>query len=77
LRFRIAELEAAADQRVAELLAMTGRAADAEGEARALRDALADLAGRLDRAEAELAEARRPWLARVLAAVRRPGGTNA
>lgn len=62
LRARIAELQDVADQRAAELLAMTARAAGAEGEARALRDALADLAGRLDRAEAEL---RRPWWRRL------------
>ena len=36
-----------------------------------LHNALADLAGRLDRATAELAEARRSWLERVLAALRR------
>ena len=63
LRGRIAELEATADQRAAELLAMTARAASAEGEAKALRDALADLASRLDRAEAEL---RRPWWRRLI-----------
>lgn len=63
LRGRIAELEATADQRAAELLAAAVRAAKAEGEAIALRDALADLAGRLDRAEAEL---RRPWWRRLL-----------
>lgn len=58
LRAQIAELQVVADQRAAELLAMTARAAGAEGETRALRDALADLAGRLDRAEEAL---RRPW----------------
>ena len=63
LRGRIAELEATTDQRAAELLAMTARSAQAEGEAKALRDALADLAGRLARAEAEL---RRPWWRRLL-----------
>jgi hypothetical protein len=51
-------LREALEQRTAELLHMTARAARAEGETVALRDALADLAGRLDRAEAEL---RRPW----------------
>ena len=63
LRARIAELQETADHRAAELLAMTARAAGAEGEVRALRDALADLAGRLDRAEAEL---RRPWWRRMI-----------
>jgi hypothetical protein len=63
LRSRIAELQETADQRAAELLAMTARAASAEGEAKALRDALADLAARLDRAEAEL---RLPWWRRWL-----------
>lgn len=63
LRARINDLKDVADQRAAELLTMTARAAGAEGEARALRDALADLAGRLDRAEAEL---RRPWWRRWL-----------
>lgn len=62
LRGRIAELQETADQRAVELLAMTARSAKAEGEAKALRDALADLAGRLDRAEAEL---RRPWWRRL------------
>ncbi len=60
---RIADLEAVADQRAAELLAMAARAAGAEGEARALRDALADLASRLDRAEARLAL---PWWRRLI-----------
>ena len=60
---RIAELEATTGQRAAELLAMTARAASAESEARVLRDALADLASRLDRAEARLAL---PWWRRLL-----------
>ena len=50
----------------AELLAAIERAAHAEGEAVALRDALADLAGRLDRADAELRDLRRPWWRRLL-----------
>ena len=56
-------LREALDQRIAELLHMAARAARAEGEASALRDALADLAGRLDRAEERLAL---PWWRRVL-----------
>lgn len=63
LRARINDLEDLADQRAAELLAMTARAAHAEGETKALRDALWDLSSRLDRAEAEL---RRPWWWRLL-----------
>ena len=58
---RIAELEVQRDHMAAELLAVTARAARAEGEGVALRDALADLAGRLDVATAELSELRRPW----------------
>jgi hypothetical protein len=47
----------------AEVLRLTERAARAEGEALALRDALADLARRLDRAEERLAM---PWWRRLL-----------
>src|SRR3954452_25590208 len=36
-----------------------------EGEATALRDTTADLRSRLDRAEAQLADARRPWWRRL------------
>jgi hypothetical protein len=56
-------LREAVEQRTTELLVMTKRAGEAEGEAKALRDALADLADRLNRAEAEL---RRPWWRRAL-----------
>ena len=62
-REQLQALREALEQRTAELLAMTKRAGEAEGEAKALRDALADLAARLDRAEAEL---RRPWWRRAL-----------
>jgi hypothetical protein len=54
----VRELEELADERAAEILHMSTRAAHAEGEVKALRDALADLAARLDAATAEL---RRPW----------------
>lgn len=47
-----------------QLLHAVERAARAEGEAAALRDALADLAGRLDRAEQRLAA---PWWSRLFA----------
>jgi hypothetical protein len=40
--------------------------ARAEGEAKALRDALTDLAGRLDRAETALAWHRQPWWRRLV-----------
>ena len=60
---------------IAELRERVGRL---EGEAAGhasvvaeLHNALADLSGRLDRATAELTEARRSWLERVLAALRR------
>ena len=49
------------DELRAELMQRRCAAARAEGEAKALREALADLATRLDLATAELAEARRPW----------------
>jgi hypothetical protein len=50
---RVRELEELADERAAELLHMATRAAHAEGEVKSLRDALADLATRLDVATAE------------------------
>lgn len=62
-RERLQALRDTIEARTAALLAMTERAARAEGEAAALRDALADLAGRLDRAEARLAL---PWWRRAL-----------
>ena len=62
---RIATLEATAERLAAELLAVTARAARAEGAEQALHSALADLATRLDHATAELAHARRPWWARL------------
>lgn len=61
LRERIRYLEASAEHAAALLLRSTDRAARAEGEATALRDALADLSRRLDVATAELTDARRPW----------------
>ena len=66
LRERVRFLEASAEQAAGLLLKSTDRAAMAEGEARALRDALADLARRLDVATAELTEARRPWWRRLI-----------
>lgn len=66
LRERIRYLEASAEHNAALLLKSTDRAARAEGEAAALRDALADLARRLDMATVELADARRPWWRRLL-----------
>ena len=73
------------EQRPDELAATLRQLAEArehtarlEGEAkghadrvRDLHNALSDLSGRLDRATAELTEARRSWLERVLAALRR------
>jgi hypothetical protein len=57
-------------EEMAELRHALGRA---EGEL-AVKDALvAELRGRAERAEAALAEARRPWLARVLEGLRRKG----
>ena len=67
---RLAAAEAERNRLTGELMQARERAAGAEGETRALRDALADLAGRLDQAAAELTEARRPWLERLLAAMR-------
>ena len=72
---------ARADRRVEELLE---RAARAEGKAAVLHEALARAEARADRLEAEhratvaelraeLAEARRPWLAKVLEGLRRKG----
>jgi excisionase family DNA binding protein len=49
-----------------ELIEARERAGRAEGEAMALRDALADLSHRLDMATAELVELRRPWWRRWL-----------
>ena len=74
LRARVRGLEAtlererrafyeAGDALAAENADLRERVGRAEGEAAALRDALADLAGRLDRAEARLA---RPWWRRLL-----------
>lgn len=50
----LAEMAAEREKAAGALREATAAAARGEGEARALRDALADLAGRLDRAEAEL-----------------------
>lgn len=66
LRERVRYLEASAEHGAALLLKSTERAARAEGETMALRDALADLARRLDVATSELAEARRPWWRRLI-----------
>ena len=66
LRERIRYLEASAEHAVDQMLKVTNRAARAEGEASALRDALADLSRRLDVATAELADARRPWWRRLI-----------
>ena len=49
------------------------RAARAEGEAAAARAQLERELARGDRLEAALAEARRPWLAKVLEGLRRKG----
>lgn len=62
-REQLQALREALEQRTVELLTMTKRAGEAEGEARALRDALADLAARLNRAEERLAL---PWWRRLL-----------
>jgi hypothetical protein len=53
---------------LAELRERCGRA---EGECTALRAQVIDLQAERDRLEAALAETRRPWLARLLEAVRR------
>ena len=50
---------------------LEGEAAGHASVVAELHNALADLSGRLDRATAELTEARRSWLERVLAALRR------
>jgi hypothetical protein len=71
LHQRLQELEAAAEKHQVELLRVTARAAHAEGEAQALREALADLSVRLDATTTELRELRRPWLLRVIEALRR------
>ena len=54
------------DQLREELLEARVAAAGAEGQVVELHNALADLAARLDRATADLAEARRPWWQRLL-----------
>lgn len=53
------------DRLVAQLIEAKERAAGSEGEARALRDALADLSRRLDDATLELTYLRRPWWHRL------------
>jgi hypothetical protein len=60
---RLAKLEADHERQARELLQAVERAAGAEGENRTLRDALADLSRRLDRAEERLAQ---PWWRRLL-----------
>jgi hypothetical protein len=59
-----------ADRAEGELAAEQRRNAELAGE---LRAALAKAEARADRLEAALAEARRPWLARVLEGLRRKG----
>jgi hypothetical protein len=73
LRKRIQTLEyerealiEAGDRLSDELLATAQRAARAEGEVAALRDALGDLSRRLDKATDELRELRRPWWRRLI-----------
>jgi hypothetical protein len=65
----------AADPAVLEVMLAAARAEGALAELRGtvaeLRDALAAERARGDRLEAQLAEARKPWLARVLEAIRR------
>jgi hypothetical protein len=70
LRQYVADLRSERDQIMEQRAQVCERAAQAEGEAKALRDALADLATRLDATNAELRELRRPWLLRILEAIR-------
>ena len=58
-------------RRASEIARLEGEATGHADRVQDLHNALADLAGRLDRATAELTEARRSWLERVLAALRR------
>ena len=71
LRQHVADLQSERDRIMEQRAQTRERAAHAEGEAEALREALADLATRLDATTAELRELRRPWLLRVLEAIRR------
>jgi hypothetical protein len=68
---RLVAADVERERLTADLVRATDRAGKAEGQVLALRDALADLAGRLDEATAELADARRSWLERLIAALRR------
>ncbi len=54
------------NQQREELMEVRLVQAKAEGEGNALRDTTAELLSRPDRAEARLAEARRPWWRRLL-----------
>ena len=71
LRERLEKAEGVADRLRQELRDADRRAARAEGQVVELHNALNDLAVRLDKATAELTEARRSWFERLLAAVRR------
>ena len=60
---RLVAADAERERLTADLVRATDRAGKAEGQVQALRDALADLADRLDRAEARLAM---PWWRRLI-----------
>jgi hypothetical protein len=66
LREQLERERARADQLAAEAGKLQARAGKAEGEAAVLRDALFDLARRLDTATNELSELRKPWWRRLL-----------
>jgi hypothetical protein len=66
LKAELAQGQAERDRLLAQVVQLTERAAGAEGENRALREALADLARRLDMATGELTEMRKPWWQRLM-----------
>src|SRR4051812_36837980 len=72
LRVALARSEAGHDAGLAQVRAEgETRAAKAEAELEAARTTLGQERARADRLEAALAEARRPWLAKVLEGLRR------
>jgi hypothetical protein len=74
LRVALARSEAGHDAALAQVKAEgETRAAKAEAELEASRTMLAQERARGDRLEAALAEARRPWLAKVLEGLKRKG----
>src|SRR4051794_34240499 len=74
LRVALARSEAGHDAALAQVRAEgDARAAKAEAELEAARAMLSQERTRADRFEAALAEARRPWLAKVIEGLRRKG----